>query len=114
MNRWKLLLLLPLAAACLDPVRAEVDYQKQVRPLLAEHCWLCHGVDEKERQGGLRLDERGSAVKGGDSGKPAIVPGHPDDSELLKRLASHDPDVVMPPPSRPKRPTDADTAILRQ
>ncbi len=114
MNRWKLFLLLPLAAACLDPVRAEVDYQKQVRPLLAEHCWLCHGVDEKERQGGLRLDERGSAVKGGDSGKPAIVPGHPDDSELLKRLASHDPDVVMPPPSRPKRPTDADTAILRQ
>ncbi len=114
MNRWKLFLLLPLAAACLDPVRAEVDYQKQVRPLLAEHCWLCHGVDEKERQGGLRLDERGSAVKGGDSGKPAIVPGDPDGSELLKRLASHDPDVVMPPPSRPKRPTDADTAILRQ
>ena len=71
MNRWKLLLLLPLAAACLDPVRAEVDYQKQVRPLLAEHCWLCHGVDEKERQGGLRLDERGSAVKGGDSGAAA-------------------------------------------
>ncbi|MFN5585692.1 MAG: c-type cytochrome domain-containing protein, partial [Planctomyces sp.] len=66
MNRWTVLLL--TIAAVARPVRAEVDYQKQVRPFLAEHCWQCHGVDEKDRQGGLRLDDRASAVKGGDYG----------------------------------------------
>ena len=40
---------------------AEIDYQKQVRPVLAEHCWHCHGVDEKERKGGLRLDDQAAA-----------------------------------------------------
>jgi mono/diheme cytochrome c family protein len=112
MNRWTVLLL--TIAAVARPVRAEVDYQKQVRPFLAEHCWQCHGVDEKDRQGGLRLDDRASAVKGGDSGSPAIVAGNPDASEILKRLASHDPDVMMPPPAKSKRPTAAEADMLRQ
>lgn len=98
-----------------DPCRAaEIDFQKQVRPVLAEHCWHCHGVDEKERKGGLRLDEQASAFKGGESGTPTIVPGQPDSSELIKRMVSHDADVVMPPPSQQKRPTDAEIATLRQ
>ena len=113
MNRWNMLLL-ALAAVSVRPVRAEVDYQKQVRPFLAEHCWQCHGVDEKDRQGGLRLDDRASAVKGGDSGSPAIVAGNPDASEILKRIASHDPDVMMPPPAKSKRPTAAEADMLRQ
>lgn len=93
---------------------AEIDYQKQVRPVLAEHCWHCHGVDEKERKGGLRLDDQAAAFKGGESGSAAIIPGHPDKSELLARMLSHDADVVMPPPSQEKRPTEAEIAILRQ
>ncbi|MFM7869539.1 MAG: c-type cytochrome domain-containing protein, partial [Planctomycetaceae bacterium] len=77
MNRWNILLL-AIAAVFARTARAEVDYQKQVRPVLAEHCWQCHGVDAQERQGGLRLDDRVSAVQGGESGVPAIVPGNPD------------------------------------
>lgn len=101
---------------CVVPsvLRADVDYQKDIRPILAEHCWHCHGVDDKERQGGLRLDERPSALRGGESGVAAIVPGRPEDSELLKRMTSHDNDLLMPPPSQSKRPTSGEIELLRQ
>ncbi|MFM8327117.1 MAG: c-type cytochrome domain-containing protein, partial [Pirellulaceae bacterium] len=45
-----------------------VDYQRQIRPILAEHCWQCHGVDDKTREGQLRLELRDAALQGGDSG----------------------------------------------
>ena len=54
---------------------AQVDFQRDVLPILREHCHLCHGVDAKQRQGGLRLDQRETALKGGDSETAAIVPG---------------------------------------
>lgn len=79
-----------------------VDFQRDVQPILAEHCTLCHGVDAKERQGGLRLDQREAALKGGESGVPAIVPGKPDESELIRRITSSESDVLMPPPSHNK------------
>ena len=50
----------------------------------------------------------------GDSGRSAIVPGQPDSSELLRRVTSHDPEVFMPPPDQPRRPSEADIALLRQ
>ena len=93
---------------------ADVDFQKSIRPILAEHCWHCHGVDESTRQGGLRLDTREGALSMGDSGRSAIVPGQPDSSELLRRVTSHDPEVFMPPPDQPRRPSEADIALLRQ
>jgi mono/diheme cytochrome c family protein len=76
---------------------AEVDYQRDVQPILAEHCTACHGVDEESRESGLRLDMRDAALKSGDSGLAAIVPGKPEDSELWKRITSADSDVLMPP-----------------
>ncbi|MCU0875657.1 MAG: DUF1549 domain-containing protein, partial [Pirellulaceae bacterium] len=79
-----------------------VDFQTEVLPILSEHCNLCHGVDANQRQGGLRLDQRQAALRGGDSGTPAIVPGKPDDSELVRRITSTDEDQVMPPPSHNK------------
>ena len=107
---------LPILFLCvgISTVRAEVDFQREVRPVLAEYCWHCHGVDDKERQGGLRLDDRAAALRGGETGAAAIVPGRPDDSELLKRLVSHDEDLLMPPRSQPKRPTEAEISRLRQ
>jgi mono/diheme cytochrome c family protein len=86
---------------------AEVDYQKDIAPLLAEHCTHCHGVDEASRQGGLRLDQRDDALRGGDSGKHAIALEDVDQSEILRRILSTDPDEVMPPPSE-KKPVSAD------
>ncbi|MFN5771004.1 MAG: c-type cytochrome domain-containing protein, partial [Pirellulaceae bacterium] len=69
-----------------------VDYQRQIRPILAEHCWQCHGVDDKTREGQLRLDLRDAALQGGDSGTPAIRPGDAAQSEMLVRLRSTDTD----------------------
>ena len=78
------------------------DFEREIQPLLAEHCAHCHGIDESTRQGGLRLDIRQNALEGGDSGTPAIVPGKPDESEIVARIRSTDPDVIMPPPHEKK------------
>ncbi|WP_010584914.1 DUF1553 domain-containing protein [Schlesneria paludicola] len=78
------------------------DFQRDIQPILAEHCTLCHGVDAADRKSGLRLDQRDGALKGGESGIAAIVPGSPEMSELMKRVTSADPDAVMPPPSHNK------------
>ncbi len=79
-----------------------VQFNRDIQPVLAEHCTLCHGVDAAARKSGLRLDLRDSALKGGESGTVAIVPGHPEQSELIRRITSTDADVVMPPPRHKK------------
>ncbi|HRA89796.1 MAG TPA: DUF1549 domain-containing protein, partial [Planctomycetaceae bacterium] len=91
-----------------------VDFQRQVQPILSEHCTLCHGVDPDDRQAGLRLDVQASAFVGGDSGTPAIVPGKPHDSELVRRISSGDPDVLMPPADHNKPLSETQIATLTQ
>jgi len=93
--------LLGSAAAVSSPLRAEetVDFNGQIRPLLSRYCFKCHGMDDKGRKGGLRLDTRAGALAAGKSGEAAIVPGKPEASELLRRLHSSDADEVMPPPA---------------
>ena len=77
-----------------------VDFQRDIRPILVEHCFACHGPDKEARQAGLRLDLRSVAVSERESGQIAVVPGKPDDSELLRRITSDNPDFVMPPPDQ--------------
>ena len=74
------------------------DFNREVRPILSNRCFKCHGPDEGHREAGLRLDRRDDAVAPLDSGTRAIVPGHADDSELVARITSTDPELVMPPP----------------
>lgn len=74
-----------------------VDFLRDVRPILSSHCFKCHGPDATTRKGGLRLDLSEEALKGGKSGKPAIVPQHPESSELIRRVETHDDDDLMPP-----------------
>ena len=101
------------AIACAGPAAAAgPDFQREIQPILAEHCAHCHGIDESTRQGGLRLDIRQNALEGGDSGTPAIVPGNPEESELVARIHSTDPDVIMPPPHEKKPLSDAQKALL--
>lgn len=76
---------------------ATPDYIRDVRPILADHCFQCHGMDAKSRESGLRLDLRDAAVQGGDSGEPAIQPGDPDASQLIHRITSRDESDRMPP-----------------
>jgi hypothetical protein len=81
-------------------VQEDVElFEKHVRPLLVEHCYACHSADAKKLKGGLRLDTRQGLRQGGDSG-PAVVPGKPDESLLVKAVRSVDPELQMPPKSR--------------
>jgi hypothetical protein len=82
-------------AAAGDDRRRPVDFAGQIRPIFARSCLKCHGP-EKQR-GGFRLDDRASALAGGDSGEPAVVPGDAPASPLLKRVASAKRDFHMPP-----------------
>lgn len=74
-------------------------FNRDVRPILAEHCWNCHGPDAAARQSSLRLDTFNDAILPAESGLHAIVPKKPQDSELIKRINSSDATVRMPPDS---------------
>ena len=74
------------------------DFNRDIRPILSQNCFACHGPDEHDRRGGLRLDDRDAALAELDSAATAIVPGHPDQSELIARIHETDPDTIMPPP----------------
>ncbi|MFM8890194.1 MAG: DUF1549 domain-containing protein, partial [Planctomycetia bacterium] len=80
---------------------APIRFNRDIRPLLSEHCFACHGPSE-DRGGDLRLDVRADAVADR-SGDAAIVPGRPEASALIRRITAHDADEVMPPP-RSKQP----------
>jgi hypothetical protein len=85
------------------------DYNKHVRPILAEACFKCHGADEKQRKGKLRLDDRAAALD-----KKAIVPGQPDESEIIKRILTTETDDVMPPVKEHKDLTAEQKETLRR
>jgi hypothetical protein len=90
-----------------------VDFNRDVRPVLAQQCFTCHGMDDHARKGKLRLDLSESAHGKGKSGEIAIVPGKPDASEVIKRILSTDEDEVMPPPHTKKVISDKDKATLK-
>ncbi|MCA9053370.1 MAG: PSD1 domain-containing protein [Planctomycetaceae bacterium] len=73
----------------------DIDFQRDIAPILEERCWHCHGADEQES--GLRLDLRARMLKGGDSGLAAILPGHPEKSYLIDAVKHLHPEMKMPP-----------------
>src|SRR5579862_6903915 len=80
-------------------LRAEekVQFNRDVRPIFSDTCFQCHGPDGNKRKAGLRLDVREIAIKPVDAGDTAIVPGKPEESEMIQRLQAADPEDVMPP-----------------
>ncbi|SKB01060.1 Planctomycete cytochrome C [Prosthecobacter debontii] len=108
-------LFIPYAVGlALIPLDSEaVDFSKQVRPILSENCFFCHGPDEAKREAGLRLDEEKTA-KADNEGVIAVVPGDPDKSALIQRIVSTDPDEVMPPPKQHKEIPAAQIELLKQ
>ena len=104
-----LCLLIWLAASVIASAQsAQVDFNRQVRPILAEHCFQCHGPDGEKRSAELRLDVEIEAKKS------AITAGAPGDSELMHRILSTDPDAVMPPPATGKILTESQKDVLKQ
>jgi len=91
-----------------------VDFNRDVRPILSDRCFTCHGPDAEDRQAGLRLDLRDHATAHLASGGTAVVPHDPVTSGLLARVTSTDPDVVMPPPRINKPITPAEAEVLRR
>ncbi|MCX7701287.1 MAG: PSD1 and planctomycete cytochrome C domain-containing protein [Gemmataceae bacterium] len=86
-----------------------VDFNRDVRPILSDNCFRCHGPDEKERKAELRLDVRESAV-----GQEVIVPGKSGESELLRRITAREASQRMPPPSTGKQLSEAQIETLRR
>ncbi|PQO44814.1 DUF1553 domain-containing protein [Blastopirellula marina] len=76
----------------------EIDFTRDIRPILSGKCFHCHGPDEETREAGLRLDQADAAVAELDSGMFAVVPGKPEQSELIARIVTQDEALRMPPP----------------
>ena len=86
-----------------------VDFQRDVRPILSDTCYKCHGPDEQDREAGLRLDTQDGILESG-----AVVAGDLEASELFHRIASDDPDLLMPPPDSGRQLTEAQRQTLRR
>ena len=82
-------------AACSVAVADDVEFQRDIAPILEERCWHCHGEDEQESN--LRLDLRAKMLRGGDSGLSAVVPGKPEKSYLIELINHADDEMRMPP-----------------
>lgn len=96
-------LVLPAAGA------ERISYNRDIRPILSDDCFHCHGPDQKTRKGKFRLDVRADAVA-----KGAIVPGKPQESELIRRILTANEEEVMPPPEAHKNISKAQKELLRQ
>src|SRR5438046_4109000 len=97
------------SAAPAPPPQRRLEYNRDVRPILADNCFACHGPDSAARKADLRLDLRDKAVEAG-----AIVPGKPDESGLIERVFSDRPAKVMPPAKSHKTLTPAQRELLKR
>lgn len=97
--------IVPAAGTAQQP---KIDFNRDVRPILSNKCFTCHGPDEKERKARLRLDNRDGAIES------AVVPGKPDESELIRRLTTTEADEKMPPAKSGKTLSPRDVQVLTQ
>ncbi|MDB6137119.1 MAG: Planctomycete cytochrome [Verrucomicrobiaceae bacterium] len=99
-------------SAASPPVK--VDFQRDVRPILSDRCFKCHGPDVEKRKAALRLDVRADALKPAKSGDVAIVPGKPEASEMVARIFSMDEKELMPPPEMKKPLSDEQKEVMKR
>jgi hypothetical protein len=111
-----MLRILPLVlfSLTLPALGAPLSFNRNIRPILSDKCFACHGFDAKKREADLRLDVAESAFKANKKGHHAIVAGKPEESLLWQRITSTDPDEVMPPPDSHKSLDSAEKALLRE
>ncbi|MGD9723999.1 MAG: PSD1 and planctomycete cytochrome C domain-containing protein [Pirellulales bacterium] len=91
-----------------------IEFNRDIRPILSENCYACHGPDAGQRQAGLRLDKHEAALAALESGARAIVPGKLDESELARRIATTDDAERMPPADSTKKLTADQIALLQR
>lgn len=101
------------AVTAAETATTKVEFNRDIRPILSDKCFVCHGPDSAKRKADLRLDQRDSAItRHGDSA--AIVPGDASGSELIHRIASHDPDLQMPPPASTLKLSATEVSLLKR
>ena len=104
----------PTSASAAESSAGRIDFNRDVRPILSEHCLACHGPDKAKRKAGLRLDLADSATARLDSGHRAVVPGDAGQSAILRAVTSTDDAERMPPAKTGKRLTDGQVQMLRR
>jgi hypothetical protein len=108
----------PLSVIVLGLCSANADdrllFNRDIRPLLSENCFACHGPDEHERKAKMRLDIRDGGAFEKRDGITAIIPGNPGESEIMFRLTTEDKDEVMPPPKSGKKLKPAEIALIKK
>jgi len=92
----------------------KVDFNFHVRPILVKNCYLCHGPDPSSREAELRLDTFEDATASREDGKHAVLPGHADQSEMIRRILASDPNEVMPPPESNLSLSEEEKALLEK
>src|SRR5215470_6135456 len=98
-----------IAAPLTVHAQSKIEYNRDMRPILAENCFACHGPDSASRKAGLRLDQRDAAVTA-----EAIVPGHPEKSALIERVLAEEVRERMPPAKTNKTLTAAQKDLLKR
>src|SRR5215212_4767838 len=91
-----------------------IDFNRDIRPILSDNCFACHGPDDKRRKAKLRLDTKEDAFKPAKSGDHAIVPKDLKNSQLVARITSKDEEELMPPPKSGKKLTAAQIDLLKR
>lgn len=109
MSRWVVVFLLLFLAARGNAAEPAVDFNRDVRPILADKCFSCHGPDEKHRKADLRLDDEKAATAAG-----VLSPGKPADSALMQRILAEDEAELMPPKKSGKKLTAVEIMMLRK
>lgn len=104
----------PLSPAAAALLPGKIEFNRDIRPILSENCFYCHGQDGNKRKAGLRLDVREEAMKAVESGDIAIVPGDAGKSSIIARVFSEDSDDLMPPPNSHRSLTAQQKEMLRR
>ncbi len=102
-----------LVYAAETPLPEKIEFNRDVRPILSDACFFCHGPDKNKREADLRFDD-GSGFNGAGSHAAVVTPKSPDKSELLKRITATDPNEKMPPESSGKHLSDRDVLVIRK
>lgn len=113
-TRIALVAVLCLAAGFSVSAAEKIQFNRDIRLILSDKCFHCHGPEEKDRKAGLRLDVRELAIKPAESGAMAIVPGDPEMSQLIARITTGDEDDLMPPPESHKTLSSEERELLRR
>ena len=92
----------------------EVDFSRDILPLLSDNCFKCHGPDEANRKAKLRFDKHDASLEELKKGRATIVPGKSSESELYARLTAEDPDDRMPPPDTGKKLSEKEIELIRK